>query len=115
MPSNKYCAYIFSKDSPAEIVAEQLVYDVRKYGMAFMTDHLDLGALVEGMRTSRFAVRFMVAYRIPAGLFLLGRMDEAQEFLKVELDETADRHDPAALRFRAFATKLAELIGRGAS
>jgi hypothetical protein len=67
-----------------------------------------MAALVKGLHTCRFAIRFMADYRIPAGLFLLGQLDEAEAYLKAKLADLGDRRDPAALRYKAFAATFAE-------
>lgn len=112
MPANKYRSYMFSEDGTVETVVEELVNDVREYGLPFIHAHLDMANLVEGMGKCRFAVQFMVAYRIPAGLFLLGQIDAANDYIKTELTKMGDRKDPASLRFRAFAANLAKRIGQ---
>jgi len=108
MPSDKYRSYTFSQDAPVETIAEELVNGFREYGLPFIRSHTETTALVEGLRTCRFAVRFMADYRIPSGLFLLGRMDDAAAYLNAKLAEIADRSDPAALRYKVFVVKLAE-------
>ncbi len=110
MPANKYRPYVFSEDGSVETVVEELVKDVREYGLPFIRDHIDMAALIEGMVKCRFAVRFMVAYRIPAGLFLLRRMDAAKSYLNTELAKLRNQSDPASLRFKAFAASLAKQI-----
>ncbi|SRR6266567_5155948 len=108
MPSEKYRPYMFPEDGPPEKPAEDLVNGVREYGLPFINRHTDMAALVEGLRTCRFAVPFMADYRIPSALFLLGRTTEAGEYVRVKLAEAGERQDPAALRYRMFAAKFTE-------
>lgn len=111
MPSDKYRPYIFSKDASVETVAEELVNSLREYGLPFIRSHTEMTDLVDGLRTCRFAIRFMADYRIPSGLFLLGQMDDAGAFLKAKLAEIGNHQDPAALRYKVFAAKLGERVG----
>lgn len=110
MPADKYRPYIFSEDGPVETTVDELVKDVREYALPFIRRHIDMVTLVNGMKTRRFAAQFMVAYRIPVGLFLLGQKDEAGLFLKAELAKIENTRDAAALRFKKFATNLANRI-----
>ncbi len=110
MPADKYRPYIFSEDGPVETTADELVKDVREYALPFIRRHIDMATLVKGMKTRRFAAQFMVAYRIPVGLFLLGQKDEAGLFLKTEFAKIENTRDAAALRFKKFATNLANRI-----
>ncbi len=112
MPAKKYRPYMFSEDGPVETLAEELVNDVREYGIPFIGAHTNMAALVDGMGRFRFAAQFMVAYRIPAGFFLLGRQESASDFLKAQQAKIGNRRDPASLRFKAFAANLAERIGK---
>jgi len=112
-PSNKYAPYFFSRDASLEPPAQALIGDVRDYGIPFIQTHSDVVALIEGLRTCRFAIDYMAEYRIPAGLFLLGLTEEAQAALDAALKKTGDRQDPAALRFRFFAANFAAKLGRG--
>ncbi len=115
MPSDKYCPYIFRQDAPVERVAEELVRGIREYGLPFIRSYVEMAALVEGLRTCRFSVRFMADYRIPSGLFLLSRMDDTGAHLKAQLAGMEDLHDPAAVRYKVFAARLAERAGSKAS
>jgi hypothetical protein len=54
----------------------------------------------------------MVAYRIPAGFLLLGRLDAANDYLRAELARIGDHKDTASLRFKRFAANLAKRIGK---
>jgi hypothetical protein len=108
MPANKYRPYNFSTSTPLETVVKELVDDLRRYGLPFIRNHTEMVALVKGLHTSRFAIRFMADYRIPAGLFLLGQLDEAEAYLKAKLADLGDRRDPAALRYKVFAATFAE-------
>lgn len=112
-PANKYAPYFFYRDTSLEPPAQALIVDVRDYGIPFIQAHSDVAVLVEGLRTYRFAIDYMAEYRIPAGLFLLGLMEEAQAALDAALKKTGDRQDPAALRFRFFAANFAAKLGRG--
>jgi hypothetical protein len=112
-PSNKYRVYTFSLDAPLETVASELVQDVRQHGLPFINGHVQMDAVVEGLRTRRFAIQFMADYRVPAGLYLLGRTEEAEAYLKSKSTETGTRND-ATLRYQAFAAKLAERLRKNA-
>jgi len=109
-PANKFRPYLFSENGTVEPIVEELVNDVCEYGLPFIRAHSDMVALVEGMCECRFAVKFMVAYRIPVSFFLLGRMDAASDCLNAELVKLGDQKDPATLRFKAFAADLAKRI-----
>jgi len=113
MPQNEYCPYIFSEDNPKEMVVEKLTNDVRLYGLPFMQRHMGMDELINGMYSSRFAIGFMAAYRIPAGLFLLGRKDDAGNFLSKELTKLKDHNNSAALRYKKFAENFMDLFNKG--
>jgi hypothetical protein len=110
MPSDQYRPYIFSQDGPVETVADELVKDIREYGLPFICRHAETTVLVDSLRTCRFAVPFMADYRIPAGLFLLGQTDDPGAYLKAKLAEIENRRDPAAMRYKAFAAKFVERV-----
>jgi len=106
MPAAKYRPFIFSQHAPIEPIASELAQDIREYGLPFIRKHVELGVLVESLRTCRFAVRFMADYRIPCGLLLLGRIDEAEAYLQEKTRAMNTQHDPAAVRYKAFASKF---------
>jgi hypothetical protein len=75
-----------------------------------MKKNADLAALVETMRTVRFGIPFVIEYRIPVGLFLLGDRVEGGSFIAAKLEEIGARNDPAALRYKNFAAKLSQRL-----
>jgi len=106
MPLKKYQSYSFSKEGSNEAVAKELVEAVREYGVPFIRRNVDLPALIKSMQTDHIGISFMTDYRVPAAYFLLGQIDKASEIFKTRLSEMENRHDPAALRYKTFASNL---------
>jgi hypothetical protein len=109
-PANRYLPFLFTEDTAVEEIANQLSDAVKTYGIPFMKKLTDLTALVEAMQTARFGMPFVIDYRIPAGLLLLGNRGKAKAFVAAKLNEIGTRNDPAALRYKGFASKLTERL-----
>jgi hypothetical protein len=105
-PGNKYRAFLFARGEPFEPIAEDLVSLVKQVGLPYIQQYSALGPLVQEMLHAQYSISFQLNYRIPIGLFLLGRTAEAAEYLQRKLDMSASATDPAALRYRTFATTL---------
>lgn len=110
MPSHEYQPYVFLKGGNVEETISNLVRDVREFGLPFINLHADLAYLVSKLGSRDFGADFMAAYRIPAGLFLLGQMDDASRFITTELEKVEGRGDAASMRFRSFGTSLISCI-----
>jgi len=111
-PADHYLPFLFTEDSAVESIADQLCEAVKIYGLPFIKKNADLAILVESMKAARFAIPFVVEYRIPVGLFLLGDYAGVKKFLDPKITEIGARNDPAALLFKGFATKLYERLPR---
>ncbi|SRR5258706_7079580 len=109
-PENRYLPFIFTEDDRIETLADELREAVKAHGLPFITKAANLAALVHEMQAGRIGIQFMLDYRIPAGLFLLGDRAKAQAFLAARLAETSSRNDPAAIRYKAFASKFSERL-----
>jgi hypothetical protein len=105
-PGHKYLAFTFSDSGSNEDVADGLCDAVKVYGLPFMRRMVDLRSLVEEMQTTRLGMPEQLNYRIPVGIWLLDEADQAKAFVAARLSEIGARADPAALRYRAFATRL---------
>jgi len=108
-PENRYISYNFSSQNPPDPVVASLIASVGKFGLPFIERHVEMATLVNSLRTGKFSIPFMVAYRVPAGLYLLGQNKDAISYLNAELVKIGDRDDPAATRFKSFARKFAEV------
>lgn len=107
-PAHRYLAFTFSDSGSNEEVADRLCEAVNAHGLPFMKKAADLRILVEAMQTTRLGMPEQLNYRIPVGLWLLADAEKAKAFIAAKLSEIGARADPAALRYRAFATKLSE-------
>lgn len=94
----------------AELVdaqADDLVAAIVTVGRPYMAAHSTLEALIDSLRE---AVPWEYSQvRIPVALALLGRRDEADEFVGAELAKVGSRTDPAAESFREFAHRFEEI------
>lgn len=107
-PEDNYHTFAFSSEK-IETIVDELVGYVAKHGVPFMKKNADLATLVKSMQTPTLRLgNSDLTYRLPAGLFLLGRFDEAQAILKRELEKIAGRTDAATLRYQKFAAGLNE-------
>jgi hypothetical protein len=107
-PKSKYLPFILSEAAEPEGVVDQLITAIKTWGLPFIRSNASLPALLETMRSNRFAIHFQAVYRIPAALRLLGRCAEADAFLEDEVSKLGSRTDPAAERFRLFANRFNE-------
>jgi hypothetical protein len=102
----------FDSQTPVDAQAANLASSIVEYGRPYMLEHASLEALIEALRDDPW----YGPKRISAALLLLGRTDEAREFVAAELEKLAERTDPrdlAATEFRTFAERFeAELTGR---
>jgi len=105
-PENKYLPFLFNEATAIEMVADKLCKTVEAYGIQFMKKVADLATLVDAMTTTRFRINEVVNYRIPVGLYLLNKREQAKEFLDAQLTDIGNRNDPAAIRYKNFATEL---------
>jgi hypothetical protein len=112
-PASSYRAFLFADGEPldkTDKTVDQLAEAVRNFGLPFIDANVPLPSLLETMRSGRFGIQFVAAYRIPAALHLLGRDREAEAFLDSELTKLNAAHDPAAERFRRFAACFRERL-----
>jgi hypothetical protein len=110
-PVDRYLAFTFFDSGPNEEIADRLCEAVKVHGLPFMEKASDLRTLVEMMQTVRFGMTEQLNYRIPVGFWLLADIEKAKIFIAAKVSEISSREDPAALRYRTFATRLNELIG----
>ncbi len=108
-PNQAYKAFVFSQNSSVELLARDLVDALTTDGLPFIKNHADLNTLLEALGSARFAMPEPAAYRIPTALHLLGRRQESEEFLKRKIIEIGERTDPAAVRFKAFESRIRQL------
>jgi hypothetical protein len=111
-PAHCYLPFTFSNSGSSEEVADLLCEAVKVHGLPFMTKAADLRCLVDTMQTVRFGMIEQLNYRIPVGLWLLADAVRANAFITAKLSEIGTRGDPAARRYRTFAAKLNERMGR---
>ena len=111
-PARRYLPFTFAESVSNEEVADQLCEAIKAHGLPFMKKAADLRALVEAMQTLRFGMAEQLSYRIPVGLWLLADTEKAKAFVAAILTEIGMRSDPAALRYKTFATSLTERLGR---
>lgn len=109
-PADHYTPFLFMEGTAIGKVAEELRSTVATYGLPFMKKNADLATLVETMQTARFGIPFVIEYRIPVGLFLLGDRVGVGSFIAAKLEEIGARNDPAALRYKNFAAKLSQRL-----
>ena len=109
-PANRYTPFLFTEDTAVEAVADELREAVATNGLPFIKKNADLGTLVEAMQTVRFGIPFVVEYRIPVGLFLLGDHARVEAFIAARVAEIGARNDPAALRYKSFLAKLSQRL-----
>jgi hypothetical protein len=107
-PQSKYQPSIFAETAPLDGPADQLIDAIRAYGLPFIHSNSSLPTLLETMRSNRFAIQHVAAFRIPAALHVLGRHAEANAFLTDEVAKLGARTDQAAKRFRVFADHFKE-------
>lgn len=96
--------------TPIDAQADNLASSIIEYGHPYMLEHASLDTLVEVLRKDPW----YGPKRIPAALLLLGRADEAREFVAAEVENLADRTDPrdlAAVEFRRFAERFEAELG----
>jgi hypothetical protein len=105
-PAHKYMAFTFAVSGSNEDAADGLCNAVKVHGLPFMKRMIDLRNLVETMQTTRLGMPDQLNYRIPVGMWLLGESGNAKAFVAAKLSEIGIRADLAALRYRAFATRL---------
>jgi len=110
-PENSYFGFLFSENHPIDPDLEMLQRSVEIYGLPFMRRNADLRSLVETMQAGRYGVKFMLDYRLPVGLFLLGEQAQAKTYVENALKDVGARTDPAAIQYKGFASKLLERLG----
>ena len=111
MPQNSAnVVWRFDRDTPTESQANDLAAAVIEFGRPYMLAHLSLEAIIDTLRSDTW----YGPKRIPAALVLLGRDDEAREYLASELakrDERTDPRDVEAAEYRLFAERLSAELG----
>ena len=85
MPETKAETWIFWKSKPVDATIMSLIRSIEIYGMPFMETHNNLDAIVDSMMKGMGLVDISLQ-RIPAGLYLLGRVDEAIDFLEDRIE-----------------------------
>ena len=104
-PEKKYKPWLFREEDDCKTLLAGMVATIQKYGRPFIQEHMELSALCEAMRHSKFGGPHD-QYRIPAAYMLLGNKIEAEAFLETKLNEMSSRNDLDAESFRRFAAKL---------
>ena len=94
----------FESSETLDTQARDLVAAIVTTGRPFMAAHADLEQLIDSLRD---AVPWEYSQmRIPVALALLGRREEAEDFVRDELAKARSRTDPAAETFREFARRF---------
>jgi len=114
-PEDTYRTWDFQEGEELHGVAASMARAITDYGLPFMTAHTAPEALAAALRERRFQVGEQAEYRIPALLYLLGRTDEAEAYLRERLAALSGADYPAADFYRAFARALLDLITRSSS
>lgn len=104
MPEGRYRPWLFGGDAPVGDVAGEMAGAIVTYGMPFMDERASLSAVVTSMADGRAGIAEQLAFRRPVGYLLLGEPGRAREEVRASVDRLADRGDPAAQRFRGFAS-----------
>lgn len=107
---NTYRPYIFTNKESIDAIVNEMRDAVKDFGLPFMQKASNLSDLVELMRTVRFGIPFVIEYRIPVGLLLLGKKIEAKEIIDKKMSEITSKHDPASLRYKKFSAQLLKRI-----
>ncbi len=105
-PEETYKKWMFQEGEDLEPLVVTLASAVETFGYPFMQRNADLHALYLTIRDSGKGYPHMNQYRIPAACALLGKTEEAEEFLEATLREMESRTDMAAELFRKFAANL---------
>ena len=113
-PEKTYKKWMFQEGEDSEPLVVELVAAVETYGRLFMQRNADLHALYLTIRDSAIGYPHMAQYRIPAAGALLGKTEEAEEFLGATLREMESRTDQAAELFRKFAANLRSYVRNAA-
>jgi hypothetical protein len=106
MPQNQYLPWYYEPGADDVATAQQMAASIEEYGKPFMLANSTLEALIETMANPRYVYEHQVTYRMPVALYLLGRTDEAREFLQSHLRELGDATHMYAEQYRAFADKF---------
>lgn len=110
MPEKRWTTFIFCETCPSEYAIRGLVDAVKDYALPFMRRVSDLRELVHAMRYERISVPDTRIYHIPAGLFLLGEIEDAKSFLREKLVDFGEEENPASRGYKSFAIGLKKKI-----
>ncbi|MHC4621275.1 MAG: hypothetical protein ACYTEQ_26305 [Planctomycetota bacterium] len=114
MPSKSFITWKFMFDINYEVIVDDMINAIKKYGFAYMDDHKTLEAIFDsiiyGYRKDQ-----PTWYLIPVGYYLLGDSKKAKKYINNKVNEIRDYPDMILKNYQKFASNLLKLIGEGIS
>jgi hypothetical protein len=107
-PRHRYAEWTIEDETQIQPAMHELAETVRDAGLPFMTSNVELPILLDTLRhPSLGGPGYLVSYRVPVCLVLMGRRDEANAALAECLSSMGQRTDAAAASYRRFAAAFA--------
>lgn len=106
----RFRSWLFDDKSNQRAVAQSLVATITEFGDPFMRAHSTLGDIARAMESDT-GVPSDIAYRLPVAYVLMGEPAKAKEYLDDKCAELGTAENPYAVRYRTFASRLAEFAG----
>jgi hypothetical protein len=109
-PHRTYREWVINAPDAVDAVVADLVDAIKRYGITFMEETVDLRTIVARMAEGKYGFRQDIEYRLPVALVLLGDIDAARAAVDAGLRSRELTHAEALREFRSFADNLDDYI-----
>lgn len=108
MPDDRYKQWCVHDGDDVSPVVRDLVDSVHEFALPFMHHNAQLTQLCSSMHNVRIGIPGQMAYRLPVCCVLLGKPGDAKLAVDTQLAALRGGANPAADRYRKFASALAD-------
>jgi len=105
----KYYAVVLSTEAEISRKVTDLEKALLQWGIPFLEKTRNLSELVNILKGARYLMPEQVLYRLPVALYMLGKSQEALNYIIAKEAEQAMRTDPAANLYGHFTKAFREL------
>lgn len=105
-PSGRYLGLSFSRSEDVSVAVGQLCALVLEFGVPFARKLSQLPELAQALQEGRYGIPQQSDYRLPVCHLMDGSPVRSAECVRIKLERVGDAADPAAARYRHFASKL---------